>query len=570
MKTIKIVILLINLVATESLCAQIRIMPLGDSITYDARRIETRPIGLRTGYRQLLYLDLTAAGYDVDFVGSQIAGQDADPPFDPDNEGHPGWQADGNPVGKNIAPNVYNWLSAHPADVILLHIGTNDISSTQEPPGIASEINEILSEINRYETDNGVKIWVILARIINRLDSLASATTDLNNHIQRVADTRTGAGDNIIVVDMEKDAGLIYSIDQAAPYDGGDMYDQVHPNIDGYEKMAVKWLGDGLLAILPQADAGADQYVNEKTRVTLDGSWSIDPDAPDDESSPLDFFWAQQSGTVVTISNPAAQKPTFMAPAVGSNGERLEFKLTVADVDGFENSDSVLVDINNVLIPPVADAGPDHVIAPGITVTLNGSDSYDPDGTISSVLWEQVSGATQVSLTAPNELVTAFTTPSHAGEVLTFQLTVTDNDVLAASDIMTITVNTPEAPVADAGLDQSVTEGETVTLVGLNSHDPDGTIALVRWEQVSGNPLVGLTTPTDLTTEFTAPAVDTEETVLTFKLTIKDNDNLVGEDMVEVTVKPAAVSAASSNGGVSGGGGCFIQSVMNGFVSAHI
>ena len=231
--------------------------------------------------------------------------------------------------------------------------------------------------------------------------------------------------------------------------------------------MAVKWLGDGLLAILPQADAGEDQYVNEKTLVTLDGSWSIDPDAPDGDPSPLDLFWAQQSGTVVNISNPAAQKPTFMAPAVGSIGERLEFELTVTDVDGFKHSDSVFVDINNVLIPPVANAGPDHVIAPGITVTLNGSDSYDPDGTISSVLWEQVAGATQVSLTAPNELMTEFTTPS------------------------------------------------------------------------------------------------VEREVLTFKLTITDNDNLVSEDMVEVLVTPAAVSAASSNGGGSGGGGCFIQSVMN-------
>ena len=91
---------------------------------------------------------------------------------------------------------------------------------------------------------------------------------------------------------------------------------------------------------------------------------------------------------------------------------------------------AVFVDINNVLIPPVADAGPDHVIAPGITVTLDGSNSYDPDGTISSVLWEQVSGATQVSLTAPNELMTEFTTPAVEGEVLTFKLTITDNDDL--------------------------------------------------------------------------------------------------------------------------------------------
>ena len=66
-----------------------------------------------------------------------------------------------------------------------------------------------------------------------------------------------------------------------------------------------------------------------------------------------------------------------------------------------------------------------------------------------------------------------------------------------------------------------------------------------------------------MTTDLTAPVVDTGEAVLTFKLTIKDNDNLVSEDTVNVTVTPtpAVVSAASSSGG--GGGGCFIQSVMN-------
>jgi hypothetical protein len=61
--------------------------------------------------------------------------------------------------------------------------------------------------------------------------------------------------------------------------------------------------------------------------------------------------------------------------------------------------------------------------------------------------------------------------------------------------------------------------------------------------------------------EFTTPAVEGE--VLTFKLTVKDNDDLVSEDIVNVTVTPAAISEASYNGGGSGGGGCFIQSVIN-------
>jgi lysophospholipase L1-like esterase len=538
MKSIKLLFFFLSLVAVKSLWAQITIMPLGDSITMGIG--PTDLLEDLNGYRRDLRELLVSSGYDVNLVGSLENGDF----IDKQHEGHSGWRDD------QIEQDIDYFLNTNPADIILLHIGTNDIA--QDPLYTdPSDVEDILDLIDVWETRNNRTIIVILAKIINQLGHVCpepSTTTTFNSNVEKMVQGRTN--DRIVIVDMECSAGLNYL---------SDMADTLHPNLAGYAKMADKWFADGLLKILPHADAGAEQNIDEKTLVTLDGSGSDDPDG-----TYLYYRWQQLSaGTTVTLSDPSNKKPTFIAPAVGLSGERLEFELTVTDGDGFEHSDSVFVDINNVLIPPVADAGPDHIIPPGITVTLNGSDSYDPDGTISSVLWEQVSGATQVSLTAPSELMTEFTAPSHEGDVLTFKLTVTDNDVLASSDIVTIIVNIPEAPVADAGLDQSVTEGGTVTLNGLNSHDPDGTIASVRWDQISGNPLVNLTTPTDLTTEFTAPAVDTEETVLTFKLTIKDNDNLVSEDMVEVTVTPAAVSAASSNGGGSGGGGCFIQSVMN-------
>lgn len=111
--------------------AAIRIMPLGDSITYDNNvddepptNPNARPIEERIGYRLPLWLNLTAGGYDVDFVGSveagQDAGQDADPPFDPDNEGHPGYTAD--QVADFIYDGINGWLQLNPADVILLYI----------------------------------------------------------------------------------------------------------------------------------------------------------------------------------------------------------------------------------------------------------------------------------------------------------------------------------------------------------------------------------------------------------------------------------------------------------------
>jgi lysophospholipase L1-like esterase len=535
MKTTKLFIFFLSLVVVKSLWAQITIMPLGDSITRGSQ--STGVNGYRRGLKDLL----VSSGYDVNFVGSLQDGTFVD-------KQHEGWSGF---TVKQIRDNVYRYLTNHPAQIILLHIGTNSISDNPSYT-TPDEVASLLDEIDRY-SETAI---VILAEIINRNGYVCpnpSTTRTFNNNVRAMALNRINdpvQPDRIVIVDMECSAGLNYNTDMA---------DNVHPNDNGYGKLAEKWFADGLLKVLPQADAGADQNVDEKTLVTLDGSGSDDPDG-----TYLYYWWQQLSaGTTVTLSDPTTKKPTFTAPAVGSNGERLAFELTVTDTDGFEHSDTVFVDINNVLLAPVADAGIDHVIAPGITVTLNGSNSYDPDGTISSVLWEQISGATQVDLTTPNELMTEFTTPAAEGEELTFKLTVKDNDNLASSDTVTITVNTPEAPVADAGSDQSVMEGGTVTLNGLNSYDPDGTIASVQWEQLSGDPLVNLSTPTDLTTELTAPAIDTGAAVLTFKLTVKDNDNLVSEDTVNVTVTPAVVSAASSNGGGSGGGGCFIQSVMN-------
>ena len=65
--------------------AATRIMPLGDSITYDNYIGDERPIGERIAYRYRLWQLLTSAHYDFDFVGSREAGEDVLP--DPDNEG---------------------------------------------------------------------------------------------------------------------------------------------------------------------------------------------------------------------------------------------------------------------------------------------------------------------------------------------------------------------------------------------------------------------------------------------------------------------------------------------------
>lgn len=224
----------------------LRIMPLGDSITYGEQSTGN------VGFRRSLYQSLTGAGYSANFVGSLANGSPAD--FDRDHEGHSGWRAD------QIRDSLTAWLNLNPPDVIMLHIGTNDISKNQGTAGTAAEIGQILDLIDTWEGLNH-EVWVVLARIINRNDDKSGITTELNGLIQTLADTRIAAGDRIVVVDME--SALTYP---------GDLADIVHPNDSGYGKMAAVWLAavEALPVSFPSnADHDGDRDVDGSDLASL-------------------------------------------------------------------------------------------------------------------------------------------------------------------------------------------------------------------------------------------------------------------------------------------------------------
>ena len=131
----------------------IKIMPLGDSIT---EGYEPGLSGLNmVSYRKALHDRLVEAGYDIDFVGSLTNGSAVF--ADSQHEGHGGWTADEIVNGRPTLPTagkLSDWLIAESPDVILLHIGTNDIDAAQAPAGIVTEVSQILDVIDQYETNN--------------------------------------------------------------------------------------------------------------------------------------------------------------------------------------------------------------------------------------------------------------------------------------------------------------------------------------------------------------------------------------------------------------------------------
>ena len=198
----------------------VKIMPLGDSIT---KGYVNGISDDESGYRGPLWSKLLNGEYHFDFVGSTASGQNYDTLFDSDHDGYNGFAT------ADINDNLLTYLGAVDPQIILLHIGTNDIEEGYDVSASTNNVESILDTISTYNPS----IKVILARIIDRNSNDTNPpdtnTTAFNDSVVAMANDHAA---DIDIVDMEKGAGIDYATD---------MEDTWHPNDTGYAKMANEW-----------------------------------------------------------------------------------------------------------------------------------------------------------------------------------------------------------------------------------------------------------------------------------------------------------------------------------------
>lgn len=204
-----------------------RVMPVGDSITagvefYSAQQGDTPARPQRVGYRQYLKERLTAMGYIIDLVGDSSDGYGVSGFSDHQHNGYPGEDL------SYVRDNMSNWLLNTPADVYLMHIGTNGT------PNHVNNTMTIANTLDGWEASRNHPATVMMATLITRTDNPVD-TAAINNYNALLRD---------FVVARQAQGDRMHLVDQFTAFGDGSLLsaDELHPTTEGYSVMADTWI----------------------------------------------------------------------------------------------------------------------------------------------------------------------------------------------------------------------------------------------------------------------------------------------------------------------------------------
>ena len=168
----------------------------------------------------------------------------------------------------------------------------------------------------------------------------------------------------------------------------------------------------------------------------------------------------------------------------------LIFPLVTLAISCQDDSTKNVEPLNN---PPVADAGMDQSLSADEEIRLDGGGSFDPDGDPMTYGWSFARVPEGSSLMEAEDV---FSDNNTASSITTFlpdmmgtyivSLVVTDsNNDSSVADSVIVSVSEGTLPTAVAGEDQTITEGESVTLDGSGSFDSGGRDLQYMWSVAS-------------------------------------------------------------------------------------
>jgi chitodextrinase len=325
----------------------IRIMPLGDSIT-----------GGPGCWRAVLWDRLQRTGFtNIDFVGTLPGGGCNLASWDGDNEGHGGFQATGI-ANQNLLPG---WLAATHPDIVLMHLGTNDIWNNVPTATILAAYGTLIDQMRASNPSMKIVVAQIIPMTPSGCTGCPSGVAALNGAIPGWAAGKSTAQSPITVVDQ------FTGFDSVADTIG----DGVHPNDSGFQKMSDHWY-PALIPLLggtpPPADTspptvpgGVTVMVNCSLVVTL--SWTA---ATDNVGvTGYDVYRASNGGPFTSVATTSTT--SFSQPLTGV------FQYQVRARDAAGNTSAFTAPVN--ALPPPCPA-PDTVPpttpgSPTATVTSN-------------------------------------------------------------------------------------------------------------------------------------------------------------------------------------------------------
>ena len=195
--------------------APVRIMPLGDSITYGYSSLASPG-----GYRAPLYQLLTNAGFNVDYIGT-LTNNPAPSLPDWDHEGHPGWRID------EIDSNIGGWFDQlDDPEVILLLIGTNDYGQGYDTANATNRLEALIAKMATIRPF----AKIIVANLLKRGEPYdTQIQTTFNPFVPGIVARQAAVGRQVYFTNLRAALAL------------ADTFDNLHPNQTGYNKMATNW-----------------------------------------------------------------------------------------------------------------------------------------------------------------------------------------------------------------------------------------------------------------------------------------------------------------------------------------